>query len=53
MILQNGKFAGVMAGMLSLLLYGCTAPKQSEILIKMLKAQEDYFSRLIMRGFDW
>jgi ABC-type glycerol-3-phosphate transport system substrate-binding protein len=31
---------------------GCTAPKQSEILIKMLKAQEDYFAREIIAGFD-
>jgi ABC-type glycerol-3-phosphate transport system substrate-binding protein len=38
--------------LLALCLGGCTAPKQSEILIKMLKAQEDYFTREIIPGFD-
>jgi hypothetical protein len=34
------------------LIGGCTAPKQSQILIHMLKAQEDYFTKEIMPGFD-
>jgi ABC-type glycerol-3-phosphate transport system substrate-binding protein len=35
-----------------ILLSGCSAPKQSEILIHMLKAQEDYFAKETMTGFD-
>jgi hypothetical protein len=34
------------------LLAGCTAPKQSEILIHMIKAQEEYFAKEIIPGFD-
>ena len=43
------RFAGAL---LALTIGGCTAPKQSEILIKMLKAQEEYFAREIIPGFD-
>jgi ABC-type glycerol-3-phosphate transport system substrate-binding protein len=34
------------------LVAGCTAPKQSEILIHMLPAQEEYFAKEIMPAFD-
>jgi ABC-type glycerol-3-phosphate transport system substrate-binding protein len=37
---------------LCVLLGGCTAPKQSEILIRMLAAQEEYFAKEIIPGFD-